>query len=220
MKQKTKTESKNTIFFLLVILTIAVVLLSMWAYSRYSDSFEGEANASIANWSFQVNGESEAISEINLLESMDDYEGVKKQTMAPGTGGKFSVDLDASGSDVSVGYKIKLYNLSGVPGNVKFYEENERGEKGTEISKSEDNSYVIEGKIDYDENAESSVPNPMEKTVGIFWEWEYQTKDDDADNDNDEDDYDTNDKEDTVDSAPNITGNISISGWQIKPENS
>lgn len=147
-------------------LTLVTSCLTGGTLAKYTTSVSGTGTATVAKWAFEVNGSSETISNIVLGETMEDYENIKEKVIAPGTKGKFILDLDASGSDVGVDYAVKIAKAEGttLPNNLKFKVDN--------YDYNLDSS--AEGTIAYDANSDN-----MKKSLTVEWEWPYGENADD-----------------------------------------
>lgn len=147
-------------------LTLVTSCLTGGTLAKYTTSVSGTGTATVAKWAFEVNGSSETISNIVLGETMEDYENIKEKVIAPGTKGKFILDLDASGSDVGVGYAVKIAKAEGttLPDNLKFKVDNY----------DYDLDSSAEGTIAYDANSDN-----MKKSLTVEWEWPYGENADD-----------------------------------------
>ena len=166
MKTKEEKKKSNLGFMLLVILLISVILcissfgIATWA--RYRSVTGSNVEAQIAKWSFKVNGEEEQFADINLADTIA-FTNVEKTTIAPGTYGSFDLEIDASGSEVSLDYYIKI-NLTSKPTNLKLYSD----------SLFQNELEVINNKIELeDEILLADIDIPVVKT--IYWKWDYRT---------------------------------------------
>lgn len=199
-----KKDNKNKVIIALVIVTILILIVGIWAFARYTSKVAGSGTASVAAWSFKVNGQNETITEnIDLLASMNAVNGkVAPNHMAPGTSGSFNVDIDATGSDVAVEYNIELSNFSHLPKNLKFYTDENRTNP---LTVDADNKITASGYIPY-----NKAENAMKTNATIYWDWAYQTG-------TTANEIAGNDEKDTLDAGQEITCDVSVTGWQSNP---
>ena len=196
--QTTKVKSKNKGAVVVLALIVAIVL-SMYAYSKYTSTLTGNGTSTVAKWSFKVNGQTQTIPDINLGETMDAHSNVADKKLAPGTSGHFDLILDGSGSEVAIDYNIKLA-ITQKPTNLKFYLDDKYQ---TPISET-DGTLNIAGSI-----ALEDVNTPLTKT--IYWQWPYETG-------KTSNEIDKNDETDTKDSGKNVTMTITVTGTQRDPK--
>ena len=196
--QTTKVKSKNKGAVVVLALIVAIIL-SMYAYSKYTSTLTGNGTSTVAKWSFKVNGQTQTIPDIELGETMDAHSNVVDKKLAPGTSGHFDLILDGSGSEVAIDYNIKLA-ITQKPTNLKFYLDDKYQ---TPISET-DGTLNIAGSI-----ALEDVNTPLTKT--IYWQWPYETG-------KTSNEIDKNDETDTKDSGKNVTMTITVTGTQRDPK--
>ena len=92
----------------------------MYAYAKYKTTLTGNGTATVAKWSFKVNGQTQTIPDIDLATKMKKVNNVAENKLAPGTEGSFELNLDATGSEVAIDYNIKLI-VTEKPTNLRFY---------------------------------------------------------------------------------------------------
>ena len=167
MKTKEEKKKSNLGFMLLVILLISVFLcissfgIATWA--RYRSITGGNVEAQIAKWSFKVNGEEEQFADINLADTID-FTNVTIDKVAPGTYGSFDLEIDASGSEVSLDYYIDI-DVTEKPTNLAFYSD----------SLFQNKLNIVNNKIEFeDEILLPNINTPVTKT--IYWKWDYRTE--------------------------------------------
>lgn len=158
---------KNKSIKILIILaaTILITIFIGYGYSKYVTSIKGETKAQIASWNFKVNGSSSQMEKINLADTIIEdttTENAEKGYVLPGTKGCFNIQVDASGSEVSLLYNIDI-DVSNIPENLKFYSDKDM-KKRVIVT---DNKIRIEDFIGLDD-----VKNQV-KTV--YWQWKYET---------------------------------------------
>ena len=199
MNKNDKKIKKTTIIVILLVLTIIMALVfSIYAYSKYKTTRIGEGTSQVAKWSFKVNGQTQTIPDIDLATTMDPHSHVEDGRIAPGTSGHFNLELDATGSEVSIDYSLKLA-ITEKPTNLRFYTDSGY----TKEIASTDGVMNLTGVILLEE-----VETIQTKT--IYWKWPYQTGDSDASKK-------ANDKIDTDDSKKSVTMTITVTGIQRDP---
>ena len=129
-KEIHKKENKKIKFIIISTLVISIISLIGFAFARYITKLNGTTRADIAKWSFKVNGktnENFVIDLANTRAGIEQEAEVQKGYIGPGTAGRFVIELDATGSDVSLKYDINLnvdYSDNKVfPKNLIFYED-------------------------------------------------------------------------------------------------
>ena len=168
----------------------------MYAYSKYETTPTGNGTATVAKWSFKVNGQTQKIPDIDLAQTMDTHNNVEKNKIASGTQGHFDLELDGRESEVAIDYDIKLA-INEKPTNLKFYVDSEYK---YEIPVN-DSIMNVKGSI-----ALENLNIPLIKT--IYWKWPYQTG-------TLANEIKENDKIDTNDSTKNVKIAITVTGTQI-----
>ena len=198
-KNDKKTNNNKPIVILLALLLITAIVFSMYAYAKYKTTLTGNGTATVAKWSFKVNGQTQTIPDIDLTQTMDANNNVAEGKIAPGTSGHFDLELDATGSEVSIDYNIKLA-ITEKPTNLKFYLDNTYE---TEIAETE-GILNVSGSIPLE-----TIDTPLIKT--IYWQWPYETG-------LTESEVKENDKTDTIDSEKKVTMTITVTGTQRNPQ--
>ena len=193
----TKTRNKPVII-LLALLLITAIVFSMYAYAKYKTTLTGNGTATVAKWSFKVNGQTQTIPDIDLATTMKENNNVVEGKLAPGTEGSFELNLDATGSEVAIDYNIKLA-VTEKPSNLRFYTDSSY----TKEIASTDGVMNVSGVMSLEE-----IKTIQTKT--IYWKWAYQTGT--ATND-----IVANDKIDTADSKKSVTMTITVTGTKRNP---
>ena len=199
-KQMTKVKGTNKcIVTILALALVLAIILSIYAYSKYTSSYKGASTSTVAKWSFLVNGHSdEEIGDIDFVQTIENQNNVVEKKVAPGTQGKFELTLDGTGSEVAIDYKIAL-TITEKPRNLKIYEDSEYKNEVTE----QNGEFDITGSIPLEE-----VNTPLVKPV--YWKWAYETG-------TTEEEIKSNDKIDTEDSKKSVTMTIKVTGTQRNP---
>lgn len=183
---------------LIAVILVAALAISM-AYSKYYSKIEGTGTATVAKWSFTVNGQTDNLGTIVLGNTTAENPKVAEGRVAPGTSGSFNVALDATGSEVALDYTISFSNIQGnIPTNLKFYSDASHTTEITDIT-----TQGLTGSMGVSDADKT-------KTVTIYWNWEYETGADDEIATND--DIDT-----TAGKTPaTITFDVVVTGTQQK----
>lgn len=161
-------------------LTLVTTCLMGSTLARYVTEVTGSANATVAEWSFKVNGQAEKFT-IDLGRTAYTDTTIADKVIAPGTSGSFDIVIDGTGSDVGIDYEIKLKAADGItfPNDMVFsteaITEAKPGEGFSEFIKT-----AIKGSVDQSDGAEV-----MKKTVTIYWAWAFDENDTKDNNDND-----------------------------------
>ena len=194
MKRKmAQTKTNNKPVIILALALILAIILSIYAYSKYTSSYKGASTSTVAKWSFNVYEHScEEIDDIDFAQTIENQNNVIEKKLAPGTQGKFELILDGTGSKVAIDYKIAL-TITEKPRNLKIYEDSEYKNEVTE----QNGEFNITGSIPLEE-----VNTPLTKPV--YWKWTYETGT-------------TNDKIDAEDSKKSVTMAIKVTGTQRNP---
>lgn len=161
MKNRIPSKKNKGIIGALCVLLIMLLITGAggYTYARYLSQERGVGSAKIATWAFKIDKGEEEVKNIKLINT------VKKDTLvdgkiAPGTSGKFTIILDAEGSDVGVDYIVRFMNERNKPTNIIFKYNNE-------IYKSLNEIGDITGVIRTNED--------KIKAINIEWEWPYRT---------------------------------------------
>lgn len=122
---------KNKMMRLASVLLVAV-LLSISAiggtFAKFTDTYEGKATATVANWAFEMNDEAISNSfQFNLGDTLTEIGGgveaevdTEKHVIAPGTQGTFDIKLENL-SDVTAAYAITIGGgVNNLPVNFTF----------------------------------------------------------------------------------------------------
>ncbi len=164
----TATQKKSNaarLGVLAVALSLVTACLLGGTMAKYVTEVTGTGSATVAKWSFKANNETTTFADINIASTAyTNINNADKNRIAPGTAGSFDIMLDATGSDVAVGYTIAFTNLSNQPTNLKFYSDKEMTQEITNLSTG------LTGAIDYNATADA-----MKTTKTVYWKWDYQT---------------------------------------------
>lgn len=193
------SKKKKIIIIVSVLLAILLSFIGGKTFSKYLTQVKGEGVAEIASWDFKVNGKTDEVQTINLSSTFDN-ETLIGNKIAPGTKGSFNINLDATGSEVGINYKVTFDGETQKPTNLKF--------------KYNDTSYnsikELESALTGTINANDSEKT---KTFTINWEWPFETGSNTSE-------IDQNDKIDTQEAQTisNYTFNVNVQGVQVPPK--
>lgn len=196
MNENIKEKLKKGVACSAILLSVATIgIIGGNTYSKYFTQIEGKGSATVAQWSFKANNQTNTIANIKLSNTYS-QSNIKQNTIAPGTSGQFDIVLDATGSDVAINYEIKFKNSKNKPTNLKFT-------YGTKTSETlEGLEDILKGTINLEDN--------RTKTITIKWNWAYETG-------STADERTNNDKIDTNDAGKDYSFDIEITGTQVNP---
>lgn len=193
-------------------LTLVSTCLMGGTLAKYTTTVTGTATATVAKWVFNANNaaaDTKKFENINLGDTLNyKVTDIKTGVIAPGTEGKFDIELNGTGSKVGIDYTIEITKAAitmqnkELPSNLVFStKEIKEGNTGNSLDKlSSESGSLLSGPIDYKDSK-------MEKTITIYWKWPYATSTEGADI------KDTNDS-----GIENITLDITVTGTQVVPE--
>ena len=110
-----------------VLIFVALIIFGFIVGFKYAINYNLQlvsGYANIANWSLKPQTEKNVIK-------------FSEKKLMPGTNGSFFIDIDASGAEVEIEYKINTLEEKNIPRNMKFYGEI-INEKGGVIKKTEE----------------------------------------------------------------------------------
>ena len=193
-------------------LTLVSTCLMGGTLAKYTTTVTGTSTATVAKWVFNANNaaaDTKKFENINLGDTLNyKVTDIKTGVIAPGTEGKFDIELNGTGSKVGIDYTIEITKAAitmqnkELPSNLVFStKEIKEGNTGNSLDKlSSESGSLLSGTIDYKDSK-------MEKTITIYWKWPYATSTEGADI------KDTNDS-----GIENITLDITVTGTQVVPE--
>ena len=154
------SSKKKSILAIVAIISLILIIVAGYTFSKYFQSITGKASAEIASWSFKANAgnENKKLSDITLTPT----NGTK---IAPGTNGEFQIKVDSIGSDVDVNYEVAI-SQEKLPANMKFNIKGESQEFSTMEALAQSK---LKGTLDSSNN--------QEKTYTIQWNWPFESKD-------------------------------------------
>ena len=155
-------KNKKLVVSISILCLLIVLYIGTFAYYRIVKN--GNIQANMGTFSFNVSHNNETFASINLADTIESSLS-SNGYISPGSSGKFDLLVDASGGMTDVEYTI-TFNRTNVPSNMNFYLNKEKTNKI-------DSSKTVGGYFDFDEVVRS-------RTYVIYWEWPF-------DSDNDED---------------------------------
>lgn len=193
-----KSKKRVTLLIILILLITFIVLISGGSYSKYLTQVNGKGVIEVAKWAFLVNGETASVTNINLAKTYK-KETLLANTIAPGTCGSFDIEIDTTGSEVGIDYKVEFENEENKPQNLLFTYD------GHTVNTVKELEQFLIGKIEANSNEKI-------KKMTINWNWPYETG-------NLENEKSLYDKEDTNDGKilQQYRFDIVVTGMQVKP---
>ena len=155
-------EKKDNKSILLIVLLVLVGLTSGYVsstYAKYTSTIEKESTATIAKWSFDTENANTDL-DMNFAKTYNPSTLVANR-IAPGTEGAFSLKLTNKDTETGVDYSITFNETTGVPTNLKFYED---AAFQNEIDVATDK---ITGSL--------AAGDATGDTVNFYWKWAYET---------------------------------------------
>ena len=202
---KKKGFPKVLMFF---VIFIVLVLIVGFAYARYITIKNGEANAQVAKWRFELkDGIVETADQIDfpITRTDDKSDVVQPGTIGPGTYGEIPITVVTTGTETHMKYDLNI-TIDNCPTNLKFYKDaNHKKELKTTRSGTGNNN---DPKI-----ATITIVRYIDKTKHgehehiIYWDWPFETGKGSA--------VDENDLIDTADMNKTMTMAIAATGMQV-----
>ena len=193
---KNKLIKKMIRIIALIFLVVSVVGIT---HSKYITKVNGNGELQIARWNFKVNGQTEEMATIKLLDTYDESTLINGK-IAPGTSGSFDFVIDATGSEVGVKYSVDFKNETNKPTNLKFKYQDRVFDQIEELEE------IFTGMIDANDTNRT-------RTLTVEWEWAYETG-------KTEEEVMANDKIDTSDalSVLDYSFDVVVTGKQVIPQ--
>ena len=227
---KTQNKPKAWLHFIAIVLTVVTIVslaVGLFAWSRYTTTQSGNATASVAKWNFNLSLKSGTTS-VSGNSSLDlattQYAAsthVAEGRIAPGTSGQFDIEIDTSGTEVSMVYDVTIA-MTNCPRNITFSKKGPGENSFTVISAggAENNangtrtisfSRYLRAKDDNQQN-ENGV-----KTETIKWEWPYELTGNDPTTNQPYTDAEKNayDQRDYEDNGKTATLTITATGTEV-----
>ena len=166
MKIVDKTNKRGMLKVMIIsMIIISIVVLVGFAFARYITRLNGSTQVPIAQWNFKVTAGSSQSLDIDLANTRypNDTTEVDRTKVAPGTAGALQLNINATGSQVSLKYDIDL-TLTQIPENLIFYSD-------AEMTKA---LYKDNGVIHLDGYFGASDTNKT-ATQNLYWQWKLET---------------------------------------------
>lgn len=162
MEKELKASKKNKGMLVVASMLLIVLLLTGaggYTLARYATQEKGTGKAEVASWAFQIDKEGAQTKTVDLASTVN-KDTLTKEKIAPGTSGKFSIKLDAIGSDTGVDYTVAFTNEKNKPKNLEFSYNNKTVKSLGEIGE-------IKGTLERN--------GARSKIINVTWSWPYQT---------------------------------------------
>ena len=156
-----KRKSKKIIIALCAVLMITTLGVGGYTYAKYTTQVKGNGQVDVAKWSFIVNDNSNQIETIKLTDTVDS-KLLANGKIAPGTGGQFTIEIDGTGTEVGIDYKLEIKNEKNKPTNLTFTYE------GNTYKSLKEMETVLKGSIAANDTTKIKI-------ITIGWNWEYET---------------------------------------------
>ena len=162
-------NKNRTIRIMIIAMLVVISFFSGDTFGKYISSIKKATIMQVATWNvnndFLVNGISSTSEKIILSKSYDNTTLVDGK-IAPGTSGKFTIKIDATGTDTGVEYGINFSDISSdLPENLLFIH-NGVTYSNLQTLSNELSSGTIPA------NSANKV-----KIMDIIWSWPYETLD-------------------------------------------
>lgn len=113
MRKENSMKKKILRVLLLILILVLLFLIIRSTYSKYYNSASGIINENAGAWIIKVNGtdigEGGGTFDIEEFNIDDEYgEHIEGEQIAPGTKGRFYIELDPTGTQVSLEYTISI----------------------------------------------------------------------------------------------------------------
>lgn len=154
-------KSKKILAIVAILLIALLAFVGGQAYAKYFAQVQGKGVASVATWDFKINGSNTEEQQIDLSSTCND-ETLINNKIAPGTKGSFNIDVDGTGSEVGIDYKVTFKDEKDKPQNLKFVY------NGVKYDSIEELNNKISGTID-------ANASDKQRVINVEWQWEYET---------------------------------------------
>lgn len=157
-------DMKKTTLIIILISIFALYFLSSPTYTAYESEVNNEVGVAVADWKIEIDNQDIATSteSISLSNIVWESEHTNNNTVAPGSKGVVTINIDPTTTEVAIKYSISyvdhLLNPDCLLTVTSIYLENE------ELEKINDNTYA--GVITLDQ-----IKNKSVKVLKIHVEW-------------------------------------------------
>ena len=162
-----KNNKKVTIVALLLLIAVTTGVIAL-TYSRYTSEATRNPSAQIPKWTNKVGGtpittakQTITLTEVNFVQNAN----VAANKIAPGVTAKIPVELDATGTEVSVDYKIEISgSITVTPANSKISLKNGAAVVGTIDKDASNKKKTIEVEIVWENNEANNAADTANGT--------------------------------------------------------
>lgn len=189
-----KTNKNAVLVFVLLLLVAVSAMMVASTYAKYTAEVTGKGTATVAKWAFGTENANKNNSLTVALEPTVDATTLVNGKIAPGTSGKFEIQLTNKDSEVGVDFEVALGDITNKPTNLKFYT---------------DKTYATELDADNPVTGQIVAGDSEGIKVPVYWKWAYETPANST----------TGDAADTTDgeAAKELTVNFTVKGVQTQP---
>ena len=163
----TKNSKKIMSIAALVLLLVVTSGVIAFTYSRYTSGATGSVGVTIAAWKVKVNTTDITATNTFTLTAGNFANNtyVKDNLIAPGVTAKIPVELDATGTEVSVDYKIEISGtITVTPANAKIKLKNGAAVEGTIDKDASNKKKTIEVEIVWENNEANNAADTANGT--------------------------------------------------------
>ena len=220
---KTKNNSKAMLHFIAIVLTVITIVslaIGLFAWSKYTATQSGNANAAVAKWNFNLSlklGSTTVTGSDSLNLATTQYETsshIANGKIAPGTSGEFDIVIDTRGTEVSMLYDVDI-TMTNCPRNITFSKKGLGENSFTEISPMQTGDETARTRtISFSKyltlnDVTTANTNDTTFVETIKWDWPYELT---SGTDAEKTAYDNRDK---ADSGITATLNITATGSEV-----
>ena len=115
-------KNKKKTLFIILLISVLIVLAVGYTYSKYRQSVNISATSAVAKWSFTgsfSDSKHSTVKTISLADTVNS-DSILEKRIAPGTNGKFSIVIDATGSEIDLDYDVTVSSETDKPTNLYF----------------------------------------------------------------------------------------------------
>ncbi len=166
-------KNKRLFKVLLIAITIALLFVAGYTFSKYTSKVSSTGSASIARWAFNASSTDgvNTVNDVRLFDTANPSTLVEGK-IAPGTEGDFDIQIDATGSEVGVDYNVKVTSESESPANLKFYVQGDESNKYSSLTALAE-AQKLKGTIPANDTNRT-------RTITVKWKWLYEADSNDA----------------------------------------
>ena len=155
-------RNKKIMRLVILIALILLMFLAGYTFARYYKTVNaGKATASVARWSFGAGNTASTLS-------------LSDKKIAPGTSGNFTIEIDATNSEVGVDYGVNFLKEKNLPQNLKFkadiFDVSKKIGDTPEVNSLEELEPLISGNIPVNKGNQK-------RTITVYWNWDFNEND-------------------------------------------